>query len=57
MSEPVTLQDIYDLFRTAQQESERRAAESERRTAELDRQLATLSRSQTRFLAVIQPSP
>lgn len=50
MAEPVTIQDIYDLFRVSQQESERRAAEADlraveadRRTAELDRQLAQLA--------------
>jgi hypothetical protein len=34
MSDPVTLQDIYDLFRTSQAEADRRDAEAERRSQE-----------------------
>jgi hypothetical protein len=34
MSDPVTIQDIYDLFRTSQAEADRRAAEVDRRVAE-----------------------
>lgn len=54
MSDPVTIQDIYDLFRTSQQVAEQRsaaldhqlatfAAEAEQRSAALDRQLADLA--------------
>ena len=34
MSDAVTIQDIYDLFRASQQEADRRAAEADRRAAE-----------------------
>jgi len=44
MSNPITIEDIYQIFQRAQQETERRAAESkaeaDRRTAEFDRRLA-----------------
>ncbi|MFH7243402.1 MAG: hypothetical protein ACHWZW_11185 [Spirulina sp.] len=54
MSEPVTIQDIYDLFRTSQQVAEQRsaaidhqlatfAAEATQRSAALDHQLATFA--------------
>ncbi|WP_008310471.1 YraN family protein [Leptolyngbya sp. PCC 6406] len=35
MTTPVTLEDIYDLFRTSQAEADRRFAEADRQTAEL----------------------
>ncbi|MDX2256236.1 MAG: DUF3782 domain-containing protein [Pseudanabaenaceae cyanobacterium bins.39] len=34
MSKPVTIEDIYELFRLSQQEADRRAAEADRRAAE-----------------------
>lgn len=40
MSESVTLQDIYDLFRRSQEEADRRFAEADRRTAEIEQRLA-----------------
>ena len=54
MSDPVTIQDIYDLFRTSQQVAEQRsaaldhqlatfAAEAKQRSAALDHQLATFA--------------
>jgi hypothetical protein len=54
MAEPVTIQDIYNLFRASQQESERRAAAADYRTAELDRQLATLAAEADRRLTRIE---
>jgi hypothetical protein len=44
MSDPVTIQDIYDLFRISQAEADRRAAEADRRAAEADQRLARLER-------------
>jgi hypothetical protein len=44
MSDLVTIQDIYDLFRTSQAEADRRAVEADRRAAEADRRLERLER-------------
>jgi Holliday junction resolvase-like predicted endonuclease len=44
MADPVTIQDIYDLFRASQAEADRRAAEADRRAAEADRRLERLER-------------
>jgi hypothetical protein len=40
MSKPVTIEDIYELFRASQAEADRRAAEADRRSAEIDRLFA-----------------
>ena len=40
MSKPVTIEDIYELFRASQAEAERRAVEADRRAAEIDRLFA-----------------
>jgi hypothetical protein len=42
MADPVTLEDIYALFRTSQAEADRRSAEADRRSAEADRRLERL---------------
>jgi len=44
MAEPITIQDIYDLFRASQAEADRRAAEADRRAAEADRRAAEADR-------------
>ncbi|MEN9215923.1 MAG: hypothetical protein Q6K90_01220 [Gloeomargarita sp. HHBFW_bins_162] len=56
MSTPVTLEDIYDLFRASQedllrsrQEFDRRTAEFDRRTAEFDRRTAEFDRRTAEF--------
>jgi hypothetical protein len=64
MSKPVTIEDIYELFRTSQaeadrrfaeskQEAERRAAEAERRAAEIDRMIAASKQEAERRAAEI----
>ena len=45
MSTPVTIEDIYELFRISQQQADRRAAEADRRAAEADRRLEKLERT------------
>ena len=45
MSNPVTVEDIYELFRISQQEADRRAAEADRRAAEADRRMEKLERT------------
>ncbi|PSR17927.1 hypothetical protein C8255_10110 [filamentous cyanobacterium CCP3] len=44
MADPITIEDIYDLFRTSQAEADRRAAEADRRAAEADQRLERLER-------------
>ncbi len=44
MSDSVTIQDIYELFRVSQAEADRRAAEADRRAAEADRRLERLEK-------------
>ncbi len=44
MSNPVTIEDIYNLFQKSQEESDRRAAEADRRAAEADRRAAEADR-------------
>ena len=44
MSKPVTIEDIYELFRASQAEAERRAVEADRRAAEADRRAAEIDR-------------
>jgi hypothetical protein len=44
MADPITIQDIYKLFRVSQQASERLSAEADRRSAEADRRTAELER-------------
>ena len=45
MSDPVTIEDIYQLFRASAEEFDRRIAEADRRAAERDRSLAQLERT------------
>ncbi len=45
MSTPVTIEDIYELFRISQQQADHRAAEADRRAAEADRRLEKLERT------------
>jgi len=40
MTSPVTIEDIYELFRISRQEADRRAAEADHRAAEADRRTA-----------------
>ena len=40
MSKPVTIEDIYELFRASQAEADRRAAEADRTMEELKQQTA-----------------
>jgi ribosomal protein L9 len=60
MADPVTIEDIYELFRASQQESDRRsaaldrqlaelAAEANRRSADADRRAADADRRLTRI--------
>ena len=44
MADPITIEDIYELFRVSQAEADRRAAEADRRAAEADRRLERLER-------------
>jgi hypothetical protein len=44
MADPVTIEDIYELFRASQAEADRRAAEADRRAAEADRRAAEADR-------------
>ncbi len=44
MADPITIDDIYELFRVSQAEADRRAAEADRRAAEADQRLARLER-------------
>jgi hypothetical protein len=44
MSNPVTIEDIYNLFQKSQEESDRRSAEADRRSAEADRRAAEADR-------------
>jgi hypothetical protein len=37
MSDPITIEDIYKLFRTSQAEADKRAAEADKRIAEIER--------------------
>jgi hypothetical protein len=42
MADPITIEDIYELFRVSQADADRRAVEADRRAAEADRRLARL---------------
>lgn len=42
MADPVTVEDIYELFRVSQAEADRRAAQADHRAAEADRRLQRL---------------
>lgn len=44
MADPVTIQDIYELFKVSQAEADRRAAEADQRAAEADRSMEELRR-------------
>ncbi len=44
MTSPITIENIYELFRISQQEADRRAAEADRRAAESDRRAAESDR-------------
>ncbi len=44
MSTPVTIEDIYELFRISQQQADHRATEADRRAAEADRRAAEADR-------------
>ena len=44
MTSPVTIEDIYELFRISQQEADRRAAEADHRSAEADHRSAEADR-------------
>lgn len=44
MADPVTIEDIYELFRVSQAEADRRAAEADRRLAQLEKVAANTSR-------------
>jgi len=45
MSSPVTIDDIYELFRISQQEADRRAAEADRRMQKLEQGLFVIKTS------------
>ena len=45
MSSPVTIDDIYELFRISQQEVDRRAAEADRRMQKLEQGLFVIKTS------------
>ena len=45
MSNPVTVEDIYELFRISQQEADRRAAEADRRMEKLERTVENTNRA------------
>ena len=45
MSNPVTVEDIYELFRISQQEADRRAAEADRRMQKLERTVENTNRA------------
>ena len=44
MTSPITIENIYELFRMSQQEADRRAVEADRRVAESDRRAAESDR-------------
>jgi hypothetical protein len=54
MADPVTIQDIYDLFRASQVEWDRRAAEADRRAAEADRRAAEAKAEADRRFAELE---
>ena len=45
MSSPVTIDDIYELFRISQQKADRRAAEADRRMQKLEQGLFVIKTS------------
>lgn len=45
MSSPVTIDDIYELFRISQQEADRRAAEADRHMQKLEQGLFVIKTS------------
>ena len=49
MADPVTIQDIYELFKASQAEADRRAAEADRSMEELRRLVANTSREVSRL--------
>ena len=54
MSDPVTIEDIYKLFRASQEEFDRRAAEADRRAAEADRRAAEADRTMARLERTVE---
>lgn len=52
MADPVTIDDIYELFRVSQAEADRRAAEADRRAVEADRRAAEADRRLERLESV-----
>jgi hypothetical protein len=54
MSTPVTIDDIYKLFRASQEEYDRRAAEADRRAAEADRSMAELKKNVDRTTKAVE---
>jgi hypothetical protein len=54
MSDPITLEDIYALFRASQAEADRRFAEADRRAADADRRAADADASMEKLRRTVE---